>query len=39
MLQIQKIEFESEDILDSLIPIYDTKHGKIINARELHFAL
>ena len=39
MLQIQKIEFESDDILDRLIPIYDTKHGKMINARELHFAL
>lgn len=39
MLQIQKIELESNDVLDKLIPIYDTKYGKMINARELHYAL
>lgn len=39
MLQIKKIEFQSDDILDRLIPIYDTKYGKMVNARELHFAL
>ena len=39
MLQINKIELSCGDMLEKIIPIYDTDHGKMINARELHHAL
>lgn len=39
MLQIEKVKIESNEVFDKLIPIYDTNHGKMVNARELHFAL
>lgn len=41
-MQIEKVTMGSNgpnEIFNKLIPIYDTKHGKMINARELHFAL
>lgn len=38
-MQIEKVTIGSNEIFNKLIPIYETKHGKMINARELHFAL
>lgn len=41
-MQIEKVTMGTNgpnEIFNKLIPIYDTKHGKMINARELHFAL
>lgn len=39
MLEIKKIELPSNEMLERIIPFYDTKFGKMINARELHYAL
>lgn len=41
-MQIEKVAIGAHgpnEIFNKLIPIYNTKHGKMINARELHFAL
>lgn len=39
MLQIKKIDLPSDEILEDIISFYDTKFGKMINARELHKVL
>ena len=39
MFQLQKINLSSKEAFSNLIPIYDTIYGKMVNARELHFAL
>lgn len=39
MLEIKKIELPSNEMLERIIPFYETKFGKMINARELHYAL
>lgn len=39
MLQIKKIDLPSSEMLENIISFYDTKFGKMINARELHVVL
>lgn len=39
MFQLQKIDISSDGIFNRLLPIYDSRYGQMVNARELHFAL
>lgn len=39
MIKIEKINLVTDEILEKIIPIYETDFGQMVNARELHNAL
>lgn len=39
MFQLQQINISSDKAFNTLLPIYNSRYGQLVNARELHFAL